>query len=151
MKSKRQEQILALIQDHDIETQEQLLDELKKSGFQATQATISRDIKQLRIIKELGPNGTYRYVSSPKPVEHAFSAKLNMIFRQCVTSIDYAQNLIVIKTMPGLANAACSAIDKLELPEMLGTLAGDDTCVVIMRDNASAATFSAEIREQIEV
>ena len=136
MKSKRQEQILALIQDHDIETQEQLLDELKKSGFQATQATISRDIKQLRIIKELGPNGTYRYVSSPKPVEHAFSAKLNMIF---------------IKTMPGLANAACSAIDKLELPEMLGTLAGDDTCVVIMRDNASAATFCAEIREQIEV
>ena len=88
---------------------------------------------------------------SPKPVEHAFSAKLNMIFRQCVTSIDYAQNLIVIKTMPGLANAACSAIDKLELPEMLGTLAGDDTCVVIMRDNASAATFYAEIREQIEV
>lgn len=151
MKSKRQEQILALIQDHDIETQEQLLDELKKSGFQATQATISRDIKQLRIIKELGPNGTYRYVSSPKPVEHAFSAKLNMIFRQCVTSIDYAQNLIVIKTMPGLANAACSAIDKLELPEMLGTLAGDDTCVVIMRDNASATTFCAEIREQIEV
>ena len=151
MKSKRQEQILALIQDHDIETQEQLLDELKKSGFQATQATISRDIKQLRIIKELGPNGTYRYVSSPKPVEHAFSAKLNMIFRQCVTSIDYAQNLIVIKTMPGLANAACSAIDKLELPEMLGTLAGDDTCVGIMRDNASAATFCAEIREQIEV
>ena len=151
MKSKRQEQILVLIQDHDIETQEQLLDELKKSGFQATQATISRDIKQLRIIKELGPNGTYRYVSSPKPVEHAFSAKLSMIFRQCVTSIDYAQNLIVIKTMPGLANAACSAIDKLELPEMLGTLAGDDTCVVIMRDNASAATFCAEIREQIEV
>ena len=138
MKSKRQEQILALIQDHDIETQEQLLDELKKSGFQATQATISRDIKQLRIIKELGPNGTYRYVSAPKPVEHAFSAKLNMIFRQCVTR-------------PGLANAACSAIDKLELPEMLGTLAGDDTCVVIMRDNASAATFCAEIREQIEV
>ena len=84
-------------------------------------------------------------------MELAFSAKLNMIFRQCVTSIDYAQNLIVIKTMPGLANAACSAIDKLELPEMLGTLAGDDTCVVIMRDNASAATFCAEIREQIEV
>ena len=124
MKSKRQEQILALIQDHDIETQEQLLDELKKSGFQATQATISRDIKQLRIIKELGPNGTYRYVSSPKPVEHAFSAKLNMIFRQCVTSIDYAQNLIVIKTMPGLANAACSAIDKLELPDVYKRQAG---------------------------
>ncbi len=148
MKSKRQEQILELIQEHEIETQEQLLDELKKSGFQATQATISRDIKQLRIIKELGPNGTYRYIASPKPVEHAFSAKLNMIFRQCVTSVDFAQNLIVIKTMPGLANAACSAIDKLEMPELLGTLAGDDTCVVIMRDNAAAVEFCAEIREQ---
>lgn len=151
MKSKRQEQILELIRDHDIETQEQLLDELKKSGFQATQATISRDIKQLRIIKELGPNGAYRYVASAKPVEHAFSAKLNMIFKQCVTSIDYAQNLIVIKTMPGLANAACSAIDKLDIPELLGTLAGDDTCVVILRDSQSAAAFCAEIREQIEL
>ena len=151
MKRARQAEILNVIRMMDVETQEQLLAELKLRGFTTTQATISRDIKQLRIIKELGPKGTYRYVSSPKPVEHAFSAKLNMIFRQCVTSIDYAQNLIVIKTMPGLANAACSAIDKLELPEMLGTLAGDDTCVVIMRDNASAATFYAEIREQIEV
>ena len=151
MKSKRQEKILELIHDHSVQTQEQLLAELNDAGFRTTQATISRDIKQLRIIKELGPNGTYRYVSAPKPVEHAFSAKLNMIFRQCVTSIDFAQNLIVIKTMPGLANAACSAIDKLELPELLGTLAGDDTCVVIMRDDASAATFCAEIREQIEV
>ena len=151
MKSKRHEKILELIRDNDIETQEQLLQQLQENGFNTTQATISRDIKQLRIIKELGPNGTYRYVSAPKPVEHAFSAKLNMIFRQCVTSIDFAQNLIVIKTMPGLANAACSAIDKLELPELLGTLAGDATCVVIMRDNASAATFCAEIREQIEV
>ena len=151
MKSKRQEQILALIQDHDIETQEQLLDELKKSGFQSTQATISRDIKQLRIIKELGPNGTYRYVSSPNPVEHAFSAKLNIIFSQCVTSVDYAQNIIVIKTLPGLAQAACSALDKLEMPELLGTLGGDDTCMIVLRDAASAATFCAEIREQIGV
>ena len=150
MKSKRQEQILALIGEHDIETQEQLLDELKQRGFQATQATISRDIKQLRIIKELAPNGTYRYVASAKPIEHAFSAKLNLIFKQCVTSVDYAQNLIVIKTMPGLANAACSALDKLEMPELLGTLAGDDTCVVILRDNQSAAEFCTEILEQIE-
>ena len=151
MKSKRQEQILALIQDHDIETQEQLLDELKKSGFQATQATISRDIKQLRIIKELGPNGTYRYVSAPKPVEHAFSAKLNIIFSQCVTSVDYAQNIIVIKTLPGLAQAACSALDKLDMPELLGTLGGDDTCMIVLRDAASAAAFCAEIREQVKV
>ena len=150
MKSKRQEKILELIHDHSVQTQEQLLAELNDAGFRTTQATISRDIKQLRIIKELGPDGVYRYSTTPKPVEHTFSAKLNLIFRQCITSVDYAQNMIVIKTMPGLANAACSAIDKLEMPELLGTLAGDDTCVVIMRDNAAAAEFCTEIREQTE-
>ena len=115
MKSKRHEKILELIRDHDIETQEQLLQQLQESGFNTTQATISRDIKQLRIIKELGPGGTYRYSATAKPVEHAFSSKLNIIFSQCVTSVDYAQNIIVIKTLPGLAQAACSALDKLDL------------------------------------
>ena len=103
MKSKRQEKILELIADHSVQTQEQLLAELNEAGFSTTQATISRDIKQLRIIKELGPNGVYRYATAPKPAEHTFSAKLNLIFRQCITSVDYAQNMIVVKTMPGLA------------------------------------------------
>ena len=150
MKSARHEKIIELITDHDIETQEQLLDELRDYGFNTTQATISRDIKQLRIIKELGPLGTYRYHVSEKPANHNFSDKLNLIFRQCVTSIDYAQNMIVIKTMPGLASAACSALDKLDLNEILGTLAGDDTCFVVVRDTASAAAICSEIREQIE-
>ena len=110
MKSKRQEKILELIHDHSVQTQEQLLAELNDAGFRTTQATISRDIKQLRIIKELGPDGVYRYSTTPKPVEHTFSAKLNLIFRQCITSVDYAQNMIVIKTMPGLASAACAAL-----------------------------------------
>ena len=150
MKSKRQEQILELIQNHDIETQEQLLEELKRSGFQATQATISRDIKQLRILKELTPGGTYRYTAAAKPVEHAFSSNLNIIFSQCVTSVDSAQNIIVVKTLPGLAQAACSALDKLALPEVLGTLGGDDTCMVVLRDAASASSICAEIRSQID-
>ena len=81
MKSKRQEKILELIHDHSVQTQEQLLAELNDAGFRTTQATISRDIKQLRIIKELGPDGVYRYSTTPKPVEHTFSAKLNLIFR----------------------------------------------------------------------
>ncbi len=149
MKTKRQEKILQLIAEHEIETQEQLLDELKAAGFQTTQATISRDIKQLRIIKELGASGTYRYGVSAKPAEHTFSAKLDLIFRQCVTSAEHAQNLIVIKTMPGLAPAACSAIDKMQLPEILGTLAGDDTAFIVVRDTASAAEFCDEIRSQI--
>ena len=135
MKSKRQEKILELIADHSVQTQEQLLAELNEAGFSTTQATISRDIKQLRIIKELGPNGVYRYATAPKPAEHTFSAKLNMI---------------VVKTMPGLANGAASAIDKLNIPEMLGTLAGDDTCFVVLKDTQAAAELCAEIREQIE-
>ena len=73
-----------------------------------------------------------------------------LIFRQCITSVDYAQNMIVVKTMPGLANGAASAIDKLNIPEMLGTLAGDDTCFVVLKDTQAAAELCAEIREQIE-
>ena len=150
MKNERQEKILAIIAASAIETQEQLIDSLRKEGISCTQATISRDIKQLRIIKELGPDGVYRYATAPKPAEHTFSAKLNLIFRQCITSVDYAQNMIVVKTMPGLANGAASAIDKLNIPEMLGTLAGDDTCFVVLKDTQAAAELCAEIREQIE-
>ena len=149
MKLNRQELILSLIAEQDIETQEHLLQLLAEKGVHTTQATISRDIKQLRIIKELTPSGAYRYRASTKPVEHAFNTKLNLIFKQCVTSVDYAQNMIVIKTMPGLASAACSALDTLGLSEVLGTLAGDDTCFVVLRDNESASTICSEIREQI--
>ena len=147
MKSKRHEKILELIRDNDIETQEQLLQQLQECGFNTTQATISRDIKQLRIIKELGPNGTYRYSASAKPVEHAFSSKLNIIFSQCVTSVDYAQNIIVIKTLPGLASAACSALDSMRIDTLVGTLAGDDTAFLLMKDNTSADEFFHEIEK----
>ena len=101
------------------------------------------------IIKELGSTGAYRYSVSAKPVEHTFSAKLNIIFKQCLTSVEHAQNILVIKTMPGLASAACSALDKMNIPEIVGTLAGDDTAFIAMRDSASASTLCAELREQI--
>ena len=150
MKNDRQTAVLQIIEETAVETQEQLMQLLAERGLACTQATVSRDIKQLRIIKELGPNGVYRYATAPKPAEHTFSAKLNLIFRQCITSVDYAQNMIVVKTMPGLANGAASAIDKLNIPEMLGTLAGDDTCFVVLKDTQAAAELCAEIREQIE-
>lgn len=150
MKTERQKRIIDIIEGEIIETQEQLIERLADFGIESTQATISRDIKQLRIIKELAPSGTYRYSVSSKPVEHTFSAKLELIFRQCITSADHAQNLIVIKTMPGLAPAACSAIDKMQLPEILGTLAGDDTAFIVTRDTLSAGALCDEIREQIE-
>ena len=97
-------------------------------------------------MKELTSLGTYRYTTVSKEKTGAFSARLNTIFRECVTSFDYAQNIIVIHTMPGLANAAASALDAMSRSVVLGTLAGDDTVIAIMRDNNSAAAFCGEIR-----
>lgn len=149
MKTQRQAKILDIIENIDVETQEQLLEELKKNGFNSTQATISRDIKELRMIKELTSNGSYRYTTSIKDTSGAFISRLNTIFRESVTSYDSAQNLVVIKTLPGLASAACSAIDAMNIPHMVGSIAGDDTLFLAMRDNASAVSFIAEIKKMI--
>ena len=146
MKTQRQAKIMEIISTKDIETQEQLLQSLQEAGFYSTQATISRDIKELRIVKELTSFGTYRYTTSGKDGSHTFSARLNTIFRECITGFDYAQNMIVIKTMPGLASAAASAIDAMNMGGVLGTLAGDDTVFVVMRDSNAAAAFCGEIR-----
>ena len=149
MKINRQAKIMELIESKDIETQEQLLNELESFGFATTQATISRDIKELRIIKELGPNGTYRYSSAPKQLEPTLTAKLNNIFKQCVVSSDHAQNIVVIKTMPGLAPAACSAIDAMNLDMIVGTIAGDDTAFLLMRDTAAAVSLCSDFKRQL--
>lgn len=149
MKPNRQAKILELIECKDIETQEQLLSELEACGFSTTQATISRDIKELRIIKELGPNGMYRYSTASKQAEPTCSAKLNSIFKQSVIACDHAQNIVVIKTMPGLASAACSAIDSMDYDMIVGTLAGDDTAFLLLRDTSSANALCSDIRRQI--
>ena len=146
MKSKRQSKILEIISTTDVETQEQLLQELQACGFTSTQATISRDIKELRIVKELTSFGTYRYTTAAREVPHTFSGRLNSIFRECVTSFDYAQNIIVIHTLPGLANAAASAMDAMNMSVVLGTIAGDDTVFIVMRDTNAAAAFCGEIK-----
>ena len=146
MKSQRQAKILEIISNSNVETQEQLLAELQKEGFHGTQATISRDIKELRIVKELTSLGTYRYTTSTNDLSSSFTSRLNTIFKECVISFDYAQNLIVIRTLPGLASAAGSAIDAMNLSTVVGTLAGDDTVMLVMRDTNSAATFCGEIK-----
>ena len=145
MKSDRQAKIMEIISTINVETQEQLLQELLRAGFHSTQATISRDIKELRIVKELTTLGTYRYTTAAKEVPHTFSNRLNTIFRECVTRYDYAQNIVVIHTLPGLAGAAASAIDSMNMSVVVGTLAGDDTVMVVMRDNNAAASFCGEI------
>ena len=145
MKSQRQAKILEIISTINVETQEQLILELERAGVRSTQATISRDIKELRIVKELTSLGTYRYTTAVREVPSTFSGRLNTIFRECVTRYDYAQNIVVIHTMPGLAAAAASAIDSMNLSVVVGTLAGDDTVMVVMRDNNAAAQFCGEI------
>ena len=146
MKSQRQAKILEIIANKSIETQEQLLSELQAEGFRGTQATISRDIKELRIVKELTSLGTYRYTISASDLGSSFSARLNTIFRESVISFDSAQNIIVVRTLPGLASAAGSAIDAMNLHSIVGTLAGDDTVMIVMRDTNAAATLCGEIK-----
>lgn len=146
MKSQRQAKILEIISNRNVETQEQLLAALQDAGFRGTQATISRDIKDLRIVKELTSLGTYRYATSSNELSGTFSSRLNTIFRESVVSFDYAQNIIVIRTLPGLASAAASAIDAMNMSAVVGTLAGDDTVMVVMRDMNAAATFCGEIK-----
>ena len=146
MKSQRQAKIMEIISNRNVETQEQLLQELQNAGFRSTQATISRDIKELRIIKELTSFGTYRYKTSSGETAGTFSSKLNTIFRECITSFDYAQNIIVIRTLPGLASAAASAIDAMSMSVVVGSIAGDDTVFIVMRDNNAAAAFCGEIQ-----
>ena len=147
MKTHRQAKILEIVTSKDVETQEQLLAELQNAGFNSTQATISRDIKELRIVKEMTNFGTYRYTVSSKEMGGTFSNRLNTIFRECVTGYDYAQNIVVIHTLPGLASAAGSAVDGMSMSFVLGTLAGDDTVIIVMRDTNAAAAFCSEIKK----
>lgn len=150
MKNDRQKKIIELVENRCIETQEQLLDQLRQCGFHSTQATVSRDIKELQIVKSLDGMGGYRYCLPHRVECEKFGARFRVIFRECVTNIDYAQNIIVIKTMPGLGAAAGANIDSLKMPNMVGSLSGDDTTLVIMRDKESAAEFCRELHRMLE-
>ena len=145
MKNARQAQIMQIIDEHEIETQEQLLNELMKLGFATTQATISRDIKQLQLVKKLNREGKYCYTVSDQKESGELDLRLRNIFREGVVSSDSAQNIVVLRTMPGLASAACSAIDSMNIPGLVGSLAGDDTGILIMRKNEDAQNFMNEI------
>ena len=149
MKNDRQSMILEIISQENIETQEQLLSRLQERGISSTQATISRDIKQMHLIKEPVGHGVYKYAVSGNRTKLNFAEKLRTIFRESITSIACAQNIVVIKTMPGLASAACSALDNMDITYMVGSLAGDDTAFLLMQDADSAAAFCEEIRAML--
>ena len=149
VKNNRQSLILEIISQENIETQEQLLARLQERGVTSTQATISRDIKQMHLIKEPMGHGVYKYAVSGNRTKLNLAEKLRTIFRESITSIDYAQNIVVLKTMPGLASAACSALDNMDIAYMVGSLAGDDTAFLVMRDNDSAQDFCEELKAML--
>ena len=149
MKLDRQAMILEIIAQENIETQEQLLTRLQARGLRCTQATISRDIKQLHLVKEPAGQGVYKYAVSGNRTTLNVAAKLRTIFRECIVSIDYAQYIVVVKTMPGLANGACSALDNMDMNDIVGSLAGDDTALLVMRNTEAAELLCQEIKDML--
>ena len=151
MKAKRQAEILRIITEQDVETQEEMLERLRKCGIRATQATISRDIKDLNLVKQPTGSGVYCYmVAAEQPAHRAFAGRLQNIFKEGVTSCDVAQNIVVVKTMPGLAPAAGAALDGMEIDGLVGSLAGDDTAILIMRTNQMAEALCRDIESMLE-
>ncbi len=146
MKTKRHSKILELISEKDISTQEDLLIYLRESGFDVTQATVSRDIKELRLVKTMVSDGKYRYTPASSDNNADVSTKY-AVFNQSAKSVDYANNMIVIKCYNGMANAACAVLDAMNHEGVVGTLAGDDTIFVLMRDEKMAVTLVENIRK----
>ena len=150
MKNDRQSKILGIIEQEPIDTQELLQLRLQEMGIRCTQATISRDIKQLHLIKEPVGQGRYRYTVSSQRNKLNVADKLRTIFRESIISVDSAQNIVVIKTMAGLANAAAAAMDGMSISGMVGTLAGDDTALLVMKDAEMARGFCEDIHEMLK-
>lgn len=133
MRYARQSKILDIINTHEVETQDMLVAQLKKAGFQATQATVSRDIKELQLIKTLSPSGRYKYAVGGV-VEAPPSERFVTIFKETVKAVDYSGNLIVVKTLSGCANAAGEALDTMNIGHVVGSVAGDNTLLLVIDD-----------------
>jgi transcriptional regulator of arginine metabolism len=146
MKKKRHAKILELIRTYPINTQEGLLEHLRAAEFDVTQATISRDIKELRLIKVQEPDGQYRY-STGKSSSRDVGSKFHALFPDSVHTIDHAGNIVVIKCMVGMAQAVCAALDSLHWDGTVGTIAGDDTIFILVRSESNAAAMVAELKK----
>lgn len=146
MKYTRQKKILEIIESKEIETQEELSDELKKQGLNVTQATVSRDIKELRLVKTLAGDGKYKYAILSDQ-DNVLSGRLVEILKNSIVSVDYAGNILVMKTLIGSAQAAAAAIDAVGLDEIVGTIAGDDTIFLLIRDANKIEEIIEHFRE----
>lgn len=137
MKYSRHSKIIEIIKDYEVETQQELARLLKTKGFDVTQATVSRDIKELRLVKILGQNGKYKYARSNESSQ-LVSERFMKLFKDAVIEIDMANNILVVKTLVGSANAAAAAIDALDVKKIVGTIAGDDTIFLLMKNKKDA-------------
>lgn len=149
MKSKRQDKILELITEFEIETQEELIFYLNKYGFETTQATISRDIRELKLTKIIGSTGNYRYATHDRVANSAPAPKFTGVLVDSIIKVTYANNIIVLKTFPGLANAIGSGIDAIHSPEILGCVAGDDTVIIVLTSEDAAKNVSEKLKQMM--
>ena len=149
MKGERHNKILELIQQHAIDRQEDLLRYLKEAGFQVTQATVSRDIRELHLVKVAAGGGQYRYVSAAAASSQQLHSpgRFEMIFRESVLKIDYAGHTVLVKCFSGMANAACAALDSMHWEGVVGTLSGDDTFLIICRTESHAISLVTELKK----
>ena len=145
MKSARQEKILEIIDKHEVETQEELIAYLIAEGVPVTQATVSRDIRELKLTKVLTGRGHYRYIRSNQN-KGSGSVRFNTALADSIHTVDHAGNLIVLKTFPGLASAVATGIDAMHMIEILGCVAGDDTIMIVARSEDSAADISDKLK-----
>ncbi len=150
MKNSRQKKILELIEKYDIDTQELMIEKLGEAGINATQTTISRDIRELKLIKGVSSAGVYRYVL-PTVKRESSAPVLNAAITESVTGIEAAGNIVVVKTYPGMANALAVCVDSLEKPHIVGSVAGDDTILLVVRTAEIANDICRELREVFEV
>ncbi len=148
MKATRQKAILEIIRQQDINTQEELAEALKKLNFNVTQATVSRDIKELRLLKTLSNDGVYRY-TMVENVEHTLDERFRRIFGESVLTVSSAYNQVVIRTLSGSANVAAEMLDSLGWSEVIGTLAGDNTVLLILRSIDDVAEIVSKINEML--
>lgn len=149
MKTKRHTKILEIVRDRAVETQEDLMELLRQEGFQVTQATVSRDIKELRLVKTLGADGTYRYAPA-KAESVTISGQFYSLFSDTVQSVDYAGNIVVVRCLSGMAQAVCASMDSMHWKEVVGTLAGDDTIICIVKDESRAVGLVTELKKLIK-
>ena len=150
MKNARQQKILELIDTYDIDTQESMIDRLREAGINATQTTISRDIRELKLVKGMSASGEYKYIR-PGAKRESNIPVLNSALTESVVHIEAAGNIVVVKTFPGMANALAVCVDALEKAHIVGSVAGDDTILLVVRSDEVAHEVAKELKEACSV